>query len=223
MPDPLLSLIIAGFLAGLGAALFWPQRGLIPNWQKTRQLTNRVLGEDAIKHIHKCDMDGRRPTVESIAGALHISTNEAATLLDSLQTQNLLFMSKGEIHLTPAGRDTAMHIIRAHRLWERYLAEETGYAEADWHGQAEHFEHHLTPTQLTALEAQLNYPTHDPHGDPIPTATGELVEHGGQPLTTLPVDKPGQIVHLEDEPEVVYAQLVAEGLHIGMPIRVTEI
>lgn len=223
MPDPFLSLLIASLLTGLGAALFWPTRGIIPNWQKTRHLTTRILGEDAIKHIHKCDMEGRRPTVESIAGALQISTNESATLLNNLQAQNLLHIDNGEIHLTPEGRDSALHIIRAHRLWERYLAEETGYSEAEWHGQAEHIEHHLTPAQLTALEAQLNYPTHDPHGDPIPTATGEMIGHGGQPLTALPLDTPGQIVHLEDEPEIVYAQLVAEGLHIGMPVRITEI
>lgn len=223
MTNPALSLLIASLLVGLGAALFWPQYGLIPNWRKARQLTDRILGEDALKHIHKCNMDGRRPTVESIAGALQISVNEAATVLSDLQSQSLLHISSGEIQLTPDGRDSALHIIRAHRLWERYLAEETGYAEAEWHGQAEQFEHRLTPAQLAALEAQLNYPTHDPHGDPIPTAAGELVEHGGRPLTTLPADTPGQIVHLEDEPELIYAQLVAEGLHVGMPVRITEI
>ncbi len=222
MPDPLTSLLVATSLASLGILLFWPEKGLISRWQKTRQITQRMLGEDALKHIHKCDMKGRRPTMESIAGALRISPNETAELVHGLQSQKLVEVVEGEIHLTPQGRESALHIIRAHRLWERYLAEETGYQEADWHDQAERFEHHLSPDELDSLAAQLNYPTHDPHGDPIPTAGGEMVTHGGRPLTSLPVDVQGHIVHLEDEPPVVYAQLVAEGLHVGMPIRVIE-
>jgi DtxR family Mn-dependent transcriptional regulator len=167
-------------------------------------------------------MKGRRPTLESIAGALNTSQDETAELIATMQANDLLSVIDGEIHLTPNGRDSALHIIRAHRLWERYLAEETGFDQAEWHGQAEAFEHQLTPEQADALAMQLGNPTHDPHGDPIPTAEGELVEHGGQPLTALPLDTPGLIVHLEDEPPVVYAQLAAEDLHPGMVVRVTE-
>ncbi len=222
MPHPLMTLAIAALLLSLTAVLLWPRKGLLALWQNNRRLSKRVLGEDALKHIHKSELHGRRPTVESIAGALQISTNETAVLLDTLQNQQLLELRAGDIHLTPDGRDSALHIIRAHRLWERYLADETGFGAAEWHDRAEHLEHQLTPAELDALEAQLNYPTHDPHGDPIPSARGDMIAHGGKPLTALPVDQPGQIVHLEDEPSIVYAQLVAEGLHVGMPVRVTE-
>jgi DtxR family Mn-dependent transcriptional regulator len=71
----------------------------------------------------------------------------------------------------------------------------------------------------------LPYPirqTHDPHGDPIPTAQGELVLHGGEPLSTMRLDKQLRIVHIEDEPDMVYAQLVAEGLHPGMLVQIIE-
>ncbi len=222
MPNPLVALSIGVFVLLTSGALFWPERGIVASWRKNRRMTTRILGEDALKYIHKSELQGRRPTVEGIAGSLHISTNETADLLASLQAQNLLKIEDGEIHLTPQGRDSALHIIRAHRLWERYLADETGFTEADWHGQADQFEHHLTEAQLDALEAMLNYPTHDPHGDPIPSARGELKSHGGKPLTSLTIDQPGQIVHLEDEPPIVYAQLVAEGLHVGMTVRITE-
>ncbi len=222
MVDPLIALATAVILILILAAIFWPERGLAARWRQNSQLTERVRSEDALKHIHKFEIDGRRPTLESIAGALSISLDDTANLLAAMQTNNLVTLQDGEIHLTPNGRDAALHIIRAHRLWERYLAEETGFDQAEWHGQAETFEHHLTPEQANALALQLGNPTHDPHGDPIPTADGELVEHGGQPLTTLPLDTPGLIVHLEDEPEVVYAQLAAEELHPGMVVRVTE-
>jgi DtxR family Mn-dependent transcriptional regulator len=125
--------------------------------------------------------------------------------------------------LTSTGRDYALRVIRAHRLWERYLAEETGFHEADWHDIAEHQEHRLSPEAVDALAAQLGNPTHDPHGDPIPTADGEIMLHSGHPLTDMPFETPLRIVHMEDEPKAVYAQLIAEGLYPGMEISLTEI
>ncbi len=220
--NPGISLLVAFALMAVTGLLFWPDKGLWWRWENARHLSERVLSEDALKHIHKWEMDGRFPTLESIAGTLHISTNEAASLLNQMQKDGLLTLEGSQIHLTPAGRDSALHIIRAHRLLERYLAEETGYEEADWHGRAERLEHTLTAAQIDTLANRLGNPTHDPHGDPIPTASGELVLHGGIPLTELPVDTPATIVHLEDEPEIVYAQLAAEGLHPGMPVRVVE-
>ncbi len=102
------------------------------------------------------------------------------------------------------------------------MAETTGYEEAEWHGQAEQQEHWLSPEDADALSLELGHPTHDPHGDPIPTADGEMVAHGGEPLTSLPVDVPARIVHIEDEPEAVFAQLIAEDLHVGMEVRLVE-
>ncbi|MCB8942924.1 MAG: FeoA domain-containing protein [Ardenticatenaceae bacterium] len=222
MPDPLLSLGIAVLIIAIGSLLFWPERGLVSRWQQNQHMTERIHSEDALKHIHKCEMKGNYPTVESIAGALHVNLNETAAILNRMQADKLLVITKGEIHLTPQGREAALHIIRAHRLWERYLAEETGFPEAEWHGKAEKYEHMLTPEAANALAMQLGNPTHDPHGDPIPTAEGKIETHGGQALTAVPVDTLARIVHLEDEPEIVYAQLAAEGLHPGMFVRVME-
>ncbi|MCP5094670.1 MAG: hypothetical protein GY943_03870, partial [Chloroflexi bacterium] len=222
MINPVVALSIAVALGGLTAILLWPQKGLLARWQRTRHFTERILQEDALKHIHKWEMEGKLATIESIAGTLHIGRNETAVLLTTMQFDGLLEMDKDRIHLTLAGRDTALHIIRAHRLWERHLAEETGYDQTEWHGFAERQEHALSPDELDKLASRLGHPTHDPHGDPIPTAHGNIEGHGGQLLTQLPLDTPAQIVHLEDEPDIVYAQLVAEGLHLGMPVRVIE-
>ena len=204
------------------AIIIWPEKGILARWQKTSHLTERVQSEDALKHIYKFEMKGRRPTVESVAGILHASLNDTAQLLGKMEANDLLTVSGDSIQLTPSGREAALHIIRAHRLYEHYLAEETGYEESEWHGQAERYEHALTPDQINELATKLGNPAYDPHGDPIPTASGELVPHGGQPLTEIPHNTPGSIVHLEDEPEIVYAQLVAEGLYPGMAVRVIE-
>jgi len=218
-----MALSVAAGLLALTAVFLWPERGIWARWQHTRHINERVQSEDALKHIYKCEMKGRRPTLESIAGVIHANLDNTAELLSDMESNKLVSILDGEIHLTPAGREAALHIIRAHRLWERYLAEETGFEEAEWHGRAERLEHALTPAQVDELANQLGNPAYDPHGDPIPTATGQLVSHGGQPLTKLPLDTPGRIVHLEDEPAIVYAQLVAEGLYPDMPVRIIEI
>jgi DtxR family Mn-dependent transcriptional regulator len=186
-------------------------------------MSERVLKEDALKYIHKADIRGQQTNLQSVAGTLQISINQVAELVADLENQGLVSLKGGEIQLTPAGRDYALQVIRAHRLWERFLAEETGFDESEWHERAEQVEHLISQDEINALSDQLGNPTHDPHGDPIPTASGELVPHGGQPLTAIPLDQPARIVHIEDEPDAVYDQLVAEGLYPGMEVRVVEI
>lgn len=220
--NPAMLLLIGIGVLAVTAVILWPEKGLLTRWQQASFMTDRARREDALKHIYKCQQKGHRPTIESIAGALHISTNEATDLLAHMQAGQLLHFQGDDITLTPAGLDSALHIIRAHRLWERYLAERTGFREEEWHGKAELQEHQLTPEAANALAARLGHPTHDPHGDPIPTAQGNYVYHDGRPLNELTPDNPARIVHLEDEPEVVYAQLVAEGLHPGQTVRLIE-
>jgi len=154
---------------------------------------------------------------------LNISTSQAAEILTALQEQGLVTLEGESFRLTSSGRNYALQIIRAHRLLERYLADQTGYQEAEWHELADRYEHKYSPDALDNLSAQLGNPTHDPHGDPIPTVDGEIVLHGGQPLTGMPLDVPLRIVHMEDEPENIYAQLAAEGLYPGMVLALTDI
>ena len=220
--NPAILLLIGIGLLLVTAVILWPEKGILARWQQARQMTDRARREDALKHIHKWQQNGRHATVESVAGALHISTNDATELLAEMQDSHLLQFKSSNITLTPAGQESALHIIRAHRLWERYLAEKTGFSEADWHSRAEMQEHQLTPEAANALAARLGHPTHDPHGDPIPSAQGSYVAHGGQPLNELAPNSSGRIVHLEDEPEAVYAQLVAEGLYPGQIVRMIE-
>ncbi len=223
MPDPLLALAIGALLLAAVLLIFWPKRGLLQRWRERARVSDRVRIEDALKHIHKGEMHGRQPTLESVAGALGVSTDGAAALLSRMQALGLVSAAGGDLALTLQGRDAALHIIRAHRLLESYLADQTGFDEQEWHQQAERLEHDLAPAQVDALAAQLGRPTHDPHGDPIPDADGSYVYHGGRPLPALALDAPARIVHIEDEPATVYAQLVAEGLYPGMAVRLMEV
>lgn len=223
MFDPRITLTAGLLLLGLAALMWWPEKGVISWWKRTRRTNTQVLREDLLKQLHKQEIKGQGVTPESLAGATGIGRDETAVLLQELQQMGLVTLDGETLHLTREGREIALHIIRAHRLWEHYLAEQTGYGAAEWHTLAEEQEHMLSPEALNMLAAQLGNPLRDPHGDPIPTDIGALVTHGGVPLTTLKVDARAEIVHLEDEPDVVYAQLVAEGLYPGQEIRLTEI
>ena len=186
-------------------------------------MTERVLIEDALKHIYNFEMSGDRPSIESIAGALQLTTKEAADLVATIEASELASREGNVLQLTADGRQSALHILRAHRLWERYLADATGYAENEWHSQADEFEHLLSASEVDALSAQLGHPTYDPHGDPIPSPTGELVVTEEIPLTSADLNTALRITNIEDEPATIFAQLVAEGLHLGMIVRVAEI
>jgi DtxR family Mn-dependent transcriptional regulator len=222
MSEPLIAILIAAVLTLIAWLLFRPQEGLVPRWRRARQITTRVLLEDALKHIQRCERHGDKPSLQSIAGALDISVNQAVQVANNLQEMELIELENGEFHLTPAGREYALRIIRAHRLWEEYLAEQTGFHESEWHDQAEKYEHLLSPEETRDLAQQLGNPVYDPHGDPIPGPTGQFKHHAGQPLNAMELETQLRIVHIEDEPEEIYAQLVAEGLSPGMFARLTE-
>lgn len=222
MTDPLTALLVA--LAGfvLLGAVVWPKQGLVARWQQARLNTKRILIEDALKHLYDCEYRKLVCTRLSIAGALGISGDDAAALILKLGTLGLLRAHGEGVQLTDDGRSYALRIVRLHRLWERYLADETGVSETEWHAEAERAEHLMTLDQADALSAQMGNPRFDPHGDPIPTTSGDLPMPRGHALTQLPPGERGQIVHIEDEPAPVYAQLVAQGLYPGVRVRVLD-
>jgi len=210
------------WLAAVIAAVLWPRYGLLARWRQGRALAARARREDVLKHILKCEASGRVPRLDNIAGTLGITTGQAVDLLEDLEKQGMVSYEGGRLRLKGPGREVALHIVRAHRLWESYLADQTGVDEAEWHQRADRQEHLLTPQQTERLAAQLGNPTRDPHGDVIPPAHGDLPPEEGLPLHAVPADTPAVITHIEDEPAAVYAQICAQGLRSGMRVFVIE-
>jgi DtxR family transcriptional regulator, Mn-dependent transcriptional regulator len=217
---------VAGGL-GFGVAvgllvLLWPRFGLLARWREATRAARRERVEDALKYLYDCELGGTVAGLASVAGALHWSGDEAVEVLQGLERRQLIELGAEGIRLTAAGRELGLNVLRAHRLWESYLADRTGFPEAEWHGRAHSLEHGLTAAEVDALSARLQHPTHDPHGDPIPTAAGEVAGPRGIAPAAAPLGKPLRIVHIEDEPAAIYAQLVAVGLQPGMVVRLAE-
>jgi DtxR family Mn-dependent transcriptional regulator len=222
MSNPLISLLIGTILLVVVTALFWPERGLISRWRSVRRMTSRVLQEDALKYIQKIEFGGQTSSTQGVAGALGIDLNRAVEVIAELETLGLVERVGERLRLTNEGSQVAMNVIRAHRLWEQYLAENTGYQQSEWHNQAEHFEHNFTAEELDQLAGALGNPLYDPHGDPIPSKEGQFFDHDAILLTDLELGQAARIVHVGDEPETVAAQIEAEGLLPGMIVRVSE-
>ncbi|HEX9887338.1 MAG TPA: metal-dependent transcriptional regulator, partial [Longimicrobiales bacterium] len=157
-----------------------------------------------------------------MAGRLEISTGRAARVLTRLGELGLVRTEQEGPDLTERGRESALRVIRTHRLWERYLADRTDIPAADWHQEAERVEHTLSAEQVDSLAARLGDPRWDPHGDPIPTARGELPPLERLSLAGAPPGRAVEVVHLEDEPREIYDALLEHGLVPGGRLDVVE-
>lgn len=210
------------FLGGVSLTLvgLWLRRMIVRHLQSKRELTNRISIEDTLKHFYHLESKNGTPLPESVAGILGTSVAEATNILTEMQQHQLITNTDNHWRLTPTGRNYALQVIRAHRLWERYLADKTGYPESEWHTQSDKLEHQLSQAETDALADSLGNPRFDPHGDPIPTAEGKLPPAKHIPLPVFPVGKMAKIVHLEDEPEAIYHQLGEKGLHLGTILQV---
>jgi len=223
MYGPLVLLIIGILVMLILVLLFYPNKGIMYVWKKSRYANKKILMEDALKYLYNCEYNNSSCSLNGIAGNLSISADDATDIIARLESMGLVSAKKDELNLTSEGRSYALRVIRVHRLWEKYLADETSVTENEWHQKAEELEHTLSPEQADQLAAQIGNPVFDPHGDPIPSASGELPSKKGKLLTEMNVGEFANIIHIEDEPHAIYSQLLAEGLYPGMQIRIMEV
>lgn len=222
MIDPLLALLIGFTLMGIILILFWPKKGIYSTYKNAKRNKLRILIEDALKHLYDYEERNVSCTIQSISGYLFISSDDSTKLISKLQLMGLVESHQDGIKLTSNGRSYALRVIRVHRLWEKYLADETSVNETEWHLNAEEKEHTISVEEAESLAAHLGNPLYDPHGDPIPTKDGEIPKRKGVPLTTLKNGEFGRITHIEDEPHAIYTQLLAERLYPGIQIRIID-
>ena len=222
MVDPVAALAVFAVLAALAGALAWPGRGIVARVRRRFRSTERVELEDALKHLVQCEREGIAASLENLAGRLEVTRGHAVRLVSRLAALGLATADSASPGLTEHGRSTALRVLRTHRLWERWLADRTGVGAAEWHAQAERVEHVLSEAQTDELEARLGHPRYDPHGDPIPTREGDLPPQIGMPLSSVPAGRGGLIVHVEDEPPEVYADLAREGFAPRLAVEVVE-
>lgn len=180
----------------------------------------KTLTEDILKQLYHVEQSNRTATITDLSGALQVKRTKILPIVEATTASGLIQSTDEALHLTAIGREYALKIVRVHRLWEKYLAEKTGFQPSEWHYLAEKMEHKLNESDIDKLSTSLGNPMFDPHGDPIPSAEGEVSAVKWFPLPSYPINKPGKIVHIEDEPGVVYQQILAKRILIGSHIVV---
>src|SRR5262249_37394140 len=137
-------------------------------------MTKPVLSEsiqDYLKGIYKLQAAGERVTITAVARDQGVSAASASAMVKKLAALDLLEHEPyGGAHLTDAGERVAVEVIRHHRLIELYLAKTLGLDVDAVHAEADRLEHVISEELEERIDRALGYPTHDPHGDPIPDA-----------------------------------------------------
>jgi DtxR family Mn-dependent transcriptional regulator len=133
---------------------------------------------EAIQHylreIYKLAQESDGVSVSALARAQEVSSASASAMVKKLAALGLAEHEPYRgISLTPAGERVALEVIRHHRLLELYLAETLGVHVDDVHAEADRLEHVISEELEARIDSALGFPTHDPHGDPIPDANLE--------------------------------------------------
>jgi DtxR family Mn-dependent transcriptional regulator len=130
--------------------------------------------EHYLREIFKLGQSGEPVTVGALAKAQDVSAASASAMVKKLTALDLAEHAPyAGIELTPSGERVALEVIRHHRLLELYLAETLGVDVEDVHEEADRLEHAISEELEARIDKALGYPTHDPHGDPIPDANLE--------------------------------------------------
>lgn len=179
--------------------------------------------EDYLKVIYRIGLEGNKATTTKIADALDVSSASATNMVKRLSKMGLVdYESYKGASLTKSGRKIALEIIRHHRLLELYLLEVMGYSWDEVHEEAEKLEHHISEQFEEKIAQLLDDPTHDPHGDPIPTKDGLMPEMNADPLVNAETDQEYIVNRVKDQNPDLLRYLEKIGLLPGVKIKITE-
>ncbi len=179
--------------------------------------------EDYLKVIYVLESEGSGATTNNIAEMMEVSSASVTNMLKRLAGLNLIeHKSYKGAKLTDAGRKIALEILRHHRLLELYLQEIMGYSWDEVHDEAEKLEHHISEQFEDKIAELLNHPTHDPHGDPIPSKDGVMPEMASLSLSEAETDEQYVIGRVKDQDPELLRYLEKIGVLPGAKIKLLE-
>ncbi|MCD0487755.1 metal-dependent transcriptional regulator [Pedobacter sp. MC2016-14] len=183
--------------------------------------------ENYLKGLLKlCHQNGEKNEAgtNEIAAYLGVKPATATDMFKKLKEKKLVDYERyGKISLTEMGTQKAMVVVRKHRLWETFLYEKLDFSWDEVHEVAEQLEHIQSAKLVDKLDAFLNFPEFDPHGDPIPTANGEMPELFTTTLAELNTGESGLVMAVKDTSTSFLQYLQKLGVNIGTRINVLEI
>ncbi|MCX7872389.1 MAG: metal-dependent transcriptional regulator [Verrucomicrobiae bacterium] len=184
--------------------------------------SDQIIAEDILKVLFQIEYDKKQGDLDLISARIGHSREVLLKIIPSLIEKGYLKREQDVYHLTEEGERFALLLLRAHRICETYLAKETGLPAGEWHVRAHEMEHKLSFGEINDLSDKLGNPRFDPHGDPIPTRDGKILEIIGTPLPDWEKGKPAVILHVEDEPEISYKKLASANIFPGVKVKIID-
>ncbi len=180
--------------------------------------------QDYAKAIYALERRADGPvSTNDLAERLGVTPASVSAMLKKLAERGLVehVPYKGVL-LTAEGRRVALEVMRHHRLLETYLAEHLGVPWDRVHAEAEALEHVISEDLEARIAAKLGEPTHDPHGDPIPSADLRIDEGESHALESLQAGATGRFVRVSDEDPEMLRYLDERGVRLGDDLEVVD-
>ena len=181
--------------------------------------------ENYIKSIFHLSEDGdENISTNDIARSVNATAASVTDMLKKLKQKKIITYEKYQgVRLTKEGETIAKSIVRKHRLWEVFLVEKLGYSWDKIHDIAEQLEHIRSEEMIDKLDRFLGFPKFDPHGDPIPDASGNIKAVKQILLSKMKVGDKGKVVGVKDSSSKLLQHLDSLEIHLGTTIEISEV
>ena len=180
--------------------------------------------ENYLKVIYHLSLTASKGiTTNSIANVMESKPSSVTDMVQKLADKDLITYKKYQgVSLTEKGRLTALMIVRKHRLWEVFLVDKLDFSWDEVHDVAEQLEHIKSEKLIDKLDEFLDFPTEDPHGDPIPDENGEFKEKPKVALSQTSVNQSGIIVAVKDTSSLFLQYIDKLGAYLGAKVKVLD-
>jgi DtxR family Mn-dependent transcriptional regulator len=183
-----------------------------------------ITEENYLKAIFKLsEKDKKAVSTNAIAKEMQTSAASVTDMLKRLAEKELIKYKKYKgVSLSEKGTKTSTSLVRKHRLWEVFLVDKLDFGWDEVHEIAEQLEHIDSAALVNRLDAFLNYPKFDPHGDPIPSADGKFTLRSQQILTEVTHHTPVLVVGVKEHSAAFLRHLDEMDIHLGQELEVLE-
>ncbi len=181
--------------------------------------------ENYLKAIYHLGKQGSEAvSTNAIAEQMETKASSVTDMVKKLAEKDLANYKKYQgVSLTKLGRLMAASVVRKHRLWEVFLVEKLNFSWDEVHDVAEQLEHIKSEKLINELDSFLEFPTHDPHGDPIPDKNGSLAKNTSVSILEMGSGVEGTLTHVKDSSDIFLKYLDKNNLALGDKIKVIEI
>ena len=185
-----------------------------------------VSVEDYLKAIYGLTQEQKRASTNDIAGRMGVTPASATGMIQKLAAADpplVEYQKHRGVSLTPAGEQSALEIIRHHRLLESFLHEKLGYGWDEVHEEADRLEHVISEELEERISQALGDPAYDPHGEPIPSRRFEMPDQPGVRLSELRAGDRATIQRTSTMDAGLLRYLASAGLMPGQRIAVLDV